>query len=67
MRKHIIRYEKLELVRTAAPQSALQAIEDVMLFDARCLDRETWRQLLQMWPGCCLLARIESGTAPCQV
>ena len=58
MRKHVIRYDKLELLKTAASESPLQAIEDVMVFDARCLDRETWRQLLRVLPD---LTRIRKA------
>ena len=48
--KQIINYKKLELVSVAAPESALQAVEDLMVFDARCLDRETWHELLRFLP-----------------
>lgn len=57
-RKHIIRYEKLELVNTVATESPLQAMEDLMVFDARCLDRETWHQLLRVLPD---LTRIRKA------
>lgn len=50
MRKHVINYKKLELVRVRAPESPLQAIEDLMIFDARCLDKATWHQLLRVLP-----------------
>ena len=48
--KQIIHYEKLELVKTAAPLTPLQAMEDLMVFDARCLDRGTWHELLRVLP-----------------
>ncbi len=48
--KHVINYEKLELVTVMPPETAIQAIEDLMVFDARCLDRGTWRELLRVLP-----------------
>jgi hypothetical protein len=57
-KKQIINYEKLELVRVTAPKSALQAVEDLMVFDARCLDRETWHELVRVFPD---LTRIRKA------
>ena len=56
--KQIINYKKLENVQVIAPESALQAVEDVMVFDARCLDRETWRELVRVLPD---LTRIRKA------
>lgn len=50
LRRQVIDYKKLELVTVAAPESALQAVEDLMVFDARCLDKETWHELLRFLP-----------------
>ena len=57
-RRQAIDYKKLELVSVAAPESALQAVENLMVFDARCLDKETWHKLLQFLPE---LARIRKA------
>ena len=56
--KQIIRYEKVELLKTIGPESPLEAIENVMVFDARCLDKETWHQLLRVLPD---LTRIRKA------
>jgi len=58
VRKQIINYKKLEQVQVVAPQSAIQAIEDLMVFDARCLDKETWHELLRVLPD---LTRIRKA------
>jgi hypothetical protein len=58
MRKIVLNPRKIESVKVAAPESALQAIEDLMVFDARCLDKETWRQLLRVLPD---LTRIRKA------
>jgi hypothetical protein len=58
MRKQTINYKKFEMVRVTAPQSILQAVEDLMVFDARCLDKETWRELLRVLPD---LTRIRKA------
>jgi len=50
LRRQVIDYKKLELVTVAAPESALQAVENLMVFDARCLDKETWHALLRILP-----------------
>ena len=58
MKKQIINYKKLELVRVMAPESPLQAMEDLMVFDARCLDTQTWHALLRILPD---LTRIRNA------
>jgi hypothetical protein len=58
MKKQIIDYKKLGLVRASVPESTLQAIEDLMVFDARCLDRATWHELLRVLPD---LTRIRKA------
>jgi hypothetical protein len=58
MRKQIINYKKLERVQVSVPQSAIQALDDLMVFDARCLDKETWHQLLRVLPD---LTRIRKA------
>ena len=58
MKKRTINYKKLELVRVMAPESALQAMEDLMVFDARCLDKQTWHALLRVLPD---LTRIRKA------
>jgi hypothetical protein len=40
MKKQVINYKKLELISVPAPESAIQAFEDLMVFDARCLDKK---------------------------
>jgi hypothetical protein len=58
MKKQAINIEKLEFVRVAQPPSPLQAVEDLMVFDARCLDRATWHELLRVLPS---LTRIRKA------
>jgi hypothetical protein len=57
-KKQIINYKKLEEVQVLAPQSAIQGLEDLMVFDARCLDKETWHGLLRVLPD---LTRIRKA------
>jgi hypothetical protein len=57
-KKQVINYKKLERVQIVAPESALQTIEDLMVFDARCLDRETRRELVKFLPD---LTRIRKA------
>ena len=57
-KKQIINYKKLEEVQVLAPQSDLQALEDLMVFDARCLDKETRHELLRVLPD---LTRIRKA------
>ena len=70
--RQIINYQKLELVRIAAPLSPLQAMEDLMVFDARCLDKETWRQLLRVLPDLTRIRKawkahfVEHGCVSCR-
>ena len=71
-RKQIIRYEKMELLKTAEPASPLEAIENVMVFDARCLDKETWQQLLRVLPDLTRIRKawkahfVEHGCVSCR-
>lgn len=58
MKKQIVDYKKLEKVQVVAPESAIQALEDLMVFDARCLDKETWHELLRVLPD---LTRIRKA------
>jgi hypothetical protein len=58
MRKQVIDYKKLELVTVIAPQSAIECVDDLMVFDARCLDKETWHALLRVLPD---LTRIRKA------
>src|SRR5947207_326256 len=58
VRRQAIDYKKLELVTVAAPESALQAVEDLMVFNARCLERQTWHELLRVLPD---LTRIRKA------
>lgn len=57
-RKQIISYRKLEAVQVLVPQSVIQGLEDLMVFDARCLDKETWHALLRVLPD---LTRIRKA------
>lgn len=45
-KKHTIPYEKMELIKTVIPDSPLRGIEDLMVFDARCLDKQTRQALV---------------------
>lgn len=41
---------KLARVEITEPQSPAQAIETLLIFDARCLDKETGKELLRLLP-----------------
>jgi hypothetical protein len=56
-KKQVINYKKLELISVTAPESAIQGVEDLMIFDARCLDRQTWRELLRVLPELTLIRK----------
>jgi hypothetical protein len=49
-KKQVIDYKKLEIVSVTAADSPVQAIEDLMVFDARCLDKETRLELVRLLP-----------------
>jgi hypothetical protein len=49
-RKQVINYKKLEIVTVTAAESPVQAIEDLMVFDARCLDKATRLELVRFLP-----------------
>jgi hypothetical protein len=49
-KKQVINYKKLEIVSATAAESPVQAIEDLMVFDARCLDKETRLELVRLLP-----------------
>jgi hypothetical protein len=49
-KKQVINYEKLELITVTEPESAIQGVEDLMIFDARCLDKETRLELVRLLP-----------------
>jgi hypothetical protein len=53
--KQVINYKKLELINLALPESALQGIEDLMIFDARCLDQKTRHELVRLLPEMTLI------------
>jgi len=49
-KKQVIDQKKLESVNVMPPESAIQGAEDLMVFDARCLDEETRLELLRFLP-----------------
>jgi hypothetical protein len=50
MKKQVIDQKKLELLSVIPPESAIQGVEDLMIFDARCLDRGTWLEWVRVLP-----------------
>ena len=48
--KKILDLRKLDSLKVAVPESAESAIESLLIFDARCLDAETRRELLRIIP-----------------
>lgn len=50
MKKQIVSNRKLELISVREPQSVAEAVEDLMVFDARCLDKATWLELVRVLP-----------------
>lgn len=43
--------QKLEKVPTVEPRSGVEAMQSLMVFDVRCLDRKTQQGLLRLLPG----------------
>lgn len=70
--KKILDLQKLDQVKVAIPESAERAIEDVLIFDARCLDVATRQELLRILPQLLHVRRawkaefLEYGCASCQ-
>jgi hypothetical protein len=56
-KKQVINYKKLELIAVTAPESVIQGVEDLMIFDARCLDKETRQQLQRFLPELTLIRK----------
>jgi len=56
-KKQVIDHKKLELISVVPPESAIQGVEDLMIFDARCLDRETRLQLVRVLPELTLIRK----------
>jgi hypothetical protein len=56
-KKQVINYKKLELIAVTAPESVIQGVEDLMIFDARCLDKETRQQLQRLLPELTLIRK----------
>src|SRR5262249_60440946 len=48
--KKILDLRKLERIRVPAIESPSEALENLLIFDARCLDRETRQELLRLVP-----------------
>jgi hypothetical protein len=48
--KKILDLRKLENIHVPVIESPLQAMENLLIFDARCLDRETRQELLRLVP-----------------
>jgi hypothetical protein len=57
MKKQVINYKKLEVISVTVPESAIQGVEDLMIFDARCLDRQTRRELVRVLPELTLIRK----------
>ena len=54
-KKQVVNYKKLELMSVKAPESTLQGVQDLMIFDARCLDQKTRHELLRLLPELTLI------------
>jgi hypothetical protein len=48
--KKILDLRKLDSIQVAKPESPEKAIESLLIFDARCLERETQQELLRILP-----------------
>jgi hypothetical protein len=48
--KKILDHRKLDSIQVAKPESPEQAIESLLIFDARCLDKGTRQELLRLLP-----------------
>ena len=48
--KKILDHRKLDSIVEVLPQSPVEVMETLLIFDARCLDRETQQELLRILP-----------------
>jgi len=48
--KKILDLRKFDAITVAQPESPGQAIESLLIFDARCLDKDTRQELLRLLP-----------------
>jgi len=69
--KKILDLRKLESIKVAELESPEQAIESLLIFDARCLDKDTRQELLRILPQLVHIRRawqaeyMECGCACC--
>jgi hypothetical protein len=69
--KKILDLRKLDNIVVAEMESPEQAVENVLIFDARCLDRQTWHELLRLLPELVRIRRawkahyLECGCVSC--
>jgi hypothetical protein len=70
-RKRPINLRKLDAIQVMQPESSEQAIESLLMFDARCMDRDTQRQLIRILPELVHIRRawkahyLENGCVSC--
>ncbi len=70
--KKILDLRKLDAITITQPESPEQAIERLLIFDARCLDKETRQELLRLIPELVHIRRawraeyMEQGCTGCQ-
>jgi hypothetical protein len=69
--KRIPDLRKLDSIKVAEPESPEQALESLLIFDARCLDKDTRQELLRILPQLVHIRRawtaeyMECGCASC--
>ncbi len=69
--KKILDHRKLDTIQVVKPESPEQAIESLLIFDARCLDKDTRQELLRILPQLVHIRRawraeyMECGCASC--
>ncbi len=70
-RKFPVDLQKLDRIEVVQPESPEQAIESLLIFDARCLDRDTQQKLLLLLPELVHIRRawkahyLENGCVSC--
>jgi hypothetical protein len=69
--KKILDLRKLDKIKVAVPESAASAIESLLIFDARSLDKQTQQELVRILPELVHIRRawkahyLENGCVSC--
>src|SRR6266404_4238276 len=69
--KKILDYEKLDSITEVLPASPIESLETLLIFDARCLEKETQQELIRILPQLVHIRRawkahyLENGCVSC--